>query len=57
MEAVKVNNDVAKASLVEAGFFVAGLVGRFLRSGYIWVRGTPTRLMKKYPVCLISQTI
>ena len=48
MEAVKLNNDMAKSSPSAAGFFAAGLAGRFLRSGCIRVQDMPTRWMKKF---------
>ena len=49
MEAVKLNNDMAKSSPSAAGFFYRRIGGTLLRSGYIRVRDMPTRWMKKFP--------
>jgi hypothetical protein len=48
MEAGKLNNEMAKSSPSAAGFFTAGLAGRFLRSGCIRIQDMPTRWMKKF---------
>ena len=50
METVKTDNDrMMETSPHEAGFFTEESEGRFSRSGYIRVRDTQTRWMKKFP--------